>query len=84
MAHLKNSPPVDTSLEINVKYKKDDGELLFDPTIYKRLVRSLVNLTITQPDISYAINLVSQFMTTLQHLHFGAVQQIIHYFLWYS
>ena len=47
LARLENSTPVDTPLEVNVKYRKDEGELLSDPTIYRRLVRSLVYSTIT-------------------------------------
>lgn len=79
LAHLENSTPVDTPLEINVKYLKDYGTLLSDPTIYGRLAGSLVYLTIIRPDISFAINLVSQFMTNPRHLRFAAVKRIIWY-----
>lgn len=52
---------MDTRVEVNLKYHKDDDELLFVPTI-------------TRPDIFYAVNLVSPFMTlykfyTLQQLN---------------
>lgn len=57
LACLENSTPVETPLEVNVKYHKDDGDRLSNPTIYKKLVGSLVYLTITHPNISYAINL---------------------------
>lgn len=57
LACLENSTPVDTPLEVNVKYHKADGDPLSNPTIYKKLVGSLVYLTITHPNISYAINL---------------------------
>ena len=42
---------------------------------------SLMYLTITWPDISYAVNLVSQFVTRLRHLHLAAAWRIIRYSL---
>ncbi|RVW24373.1 Retrovirus-related Pol polyprotein from transposon RE1 [Vitis vinifera] len=46
---------VDTPMEVNVKYKKDEGDFLDDLTLYRRLVGSLIYLTTTRPDISYAL-----------------------------
>lgn len=48
--------------------------IIKDPTLYRHLVQSLIYLTITRPDISYAVNLVSQFMASPIHLHFAAVR----------
>ena len=81
MADLHDSSPVDTPVEVNLKLSKDDGDLLPDPQPYRRRVGSLVYLTITRPDISYAVNLVSQFMTAPRHLHLVAVKRIIRYLL---
>ena len=72
---------MDTPSEVNAKLRKDEGDLLVDPTVYRRLVGSLVYLTITRPDISYAVNVVSQFMTTPRHQHLVAVKRIIRYIL---
>jgi hypothetical protein len=44
------SNPVDTPLEVNVKYHCDDGDLLPDPLLYRQLVGSLNYLTITDPE----------------------------------
>ena len=76
---LQNSIPVDTPLEVNVKLSQDTGDPLPDPTMYSRLVGNLVYLTITRPEISYAVNLVNQFMTHPRHLHLFVVQHIIRY-----
>ena len=59
MAGLQNSTPVDTLVEVNVKLSQDTGDPLPNLTLYRCLVGSLVYLTITRPDISYAVNLVS-------------------------
>eukprot|EP00268_Persea_americana_P069010 TRINITY_DN9713_c0_g2_i1.p1 TRINITY_DN9713_c0_g2~~TRINITY_DN9713_c0_g2_i1.p1 ORF type:complete len:230 (+),score=29.01 TRINITY_DN9713_c0_g2_i1:27-692(+) len=74
LADLQSSSPVDTPLQIDLKLSKDDGTLLPDPHMYRRLVGSLVYLTIARPDISYAMNLVSQFMSAPKHLHLTAVK----------
>lgn len=62
-AQLQNTTQVDTPIEFNVKYRKDDDTPLSDPIVYRKLVGSLIYLTITQLNISHAVNLVSQFMT---------------------
>ncbi|KAL3523634.1 hypothetical protein ACH5RR_016468 [Cinchona calisaya] len=79
VAGLTNTTSVDTPMEINVKYRRDEGELLEDPTFYRKLVGSLIYLTITRPDISYAVHIVSKFMQAPRHLHLSAVRRIIKY-----
>ncbi|KAK2396270.1 putative mitochondrial protein [Trifolium repens] len=81
LAGLTNAAPVDTPMEVNVKLRKDEGELLQDPTFYRKLVGSLIYLTITRPDISFAVHTVSKFMQNPRHLHLSAVQRIIRYLL---
>lgn len=50
-AWLQNTTPVDNSLELNVKYNKDVGNPLSGPTVYRKLIGSLVYLTIICLDI---------------------------------
>ena len=66
-------------MEVIVKCRKDEGDLLDEPTIYRGLVGSLIYLTTTHPDIAYAVHQVSQFMSSPRHLHLAAVRRIIHY-----
>jgi len=47
---------VDTPMEVNVKYRKDEGDLLPDPTLYRCLVGSLIYLTTTRPNILYVVH----------------------------
>ena len=81
LAGLHRATPVDTPLEINLNLRKEDGDLLSDPTSYRRLVGSLAYLTITWPDIAYAVNVVSQCMRAPRHHHPVAVKRIIRYIL---
>ena len=79
LAGLQNSSSVDTPMEVNVKYQSEEGDLLFDPTVFRQLVGNLNYLTITRPNISFAVQQVSQFMQTPHHLHLAAVHRIIWY-----
>ena len=79
LAGLEDTSSVDTLMEVNVKYKKDEGDLLDEPTLYQRLVGSLIYLTTTRPDISFAVHQVSQFMSSPRHLHLAVVHRIIFY-----
>ncbi|XP_049389655.1 uncharacterized mitochondrial protein AtMg00810-like [Solanum stenotomum] len=81
LAGLQVSSSVDTPLEMNIKYRREEGDLLPDPTIFRQLVGSLNYLTITRPDISFAVQQVSQFMQAPHHLHLVAVRRIIRYLL---
>jgi len=81
LAGLQDSSPVDTPLEVNVKFQRDDEDLLPNPNLYWQLVGSLNYLTITRPDISCAVQQVSQFMQSPRHLHLVAVRRIIRYLL---
>jgi hypothetical protein len=55
--------PARIPLDQNMKLSKTDGESLIDPTMYRRLVGRLLYLTITRPDLSYSVQLLSQFMS---------------------
>ena len=54
-----DSKPVATPMEPNLKLMPDEGDFVDDPDTYRRLVGKLIYITITQPDISYAVSIVS-------------------------
>ncbi|RDX83513.1 hypothetical protein CR513_35559, partial [Mucuna pruriens] len=56
LAGLTNSTPIDTPFEVNVKYRQEEGDILDDPTLYHKLVGNLIYVTITCPNISFAIH----------------------------
>ena len=51
---LTDSKTVGTPVELNAHLTPLGGKPLSNPSLYKRLVGSLVYLTVTRPDISYA------------------------------
>ena len=73
LAGLQDASSVDTLLEVNTKYRHEEGNFISNPTIFRQLVGSLNYLTITRPDISFAVQQVSQFMQNPRHLHLAAV-----------
>jgi hypothetical protein len=56
--------PISIPLKQNVKLSVDKGDLVEDTTMYKHIVGSLIYMTITRLDLSYAIGVVSQFIQT--------------------
>ncbi|XP_070681832.1 uncharacterized mitochondrial protein AtMg00810-like [Malus domestica] len=46
---------------------------------YQRLVRRLIYLSLTRPDIAYAVSVVSQFMHASSKDHMAAVMRILSY-----
>uniref|UniRef100_A0A2N9EJA1 Integrase catalytic domain-containing protein n=1 Tax=Fagus sylvatica TaxID=28930 RepID=A0A2N9EJA1_FAGSY len=76
-AGITDSKIVDTPIEYNNRLNTHDGEPLPDATLYRQLVGSLVYLTVTRPDISYAVHIVSQFMAAPRSLHYAAVLRIL-------
>ncbi len=62
-----------------MKLSADEGDLVEDTTMYIRIVGSLIYMTITRPDLSYAVGVVSQFMQTPQKPHLDSVRRILRY-----
>ncbi|XP_019055438.1 PREDICTED: uncharacterized protein LOC109115681 [Nelumbo nucifera] len=79
LTNLGDSKIVDTPLELNLKLSKDDGSPLEDPTVYRQLVGSLICLTIAWPDISYVVQIVSQFVSSPRQPHLSTVHWIRRY-----
>ena len=50
-----------------------------DPTLYRQLIRSLMYLVNTRPNICYAVNTLSQFMVEPRRAHWAAAKHILRY-----
>jgi hypothetical protein len=71
--------PISIPLEQNVKLSADEGNLVEDTIMYRRIVKSLIYMTIIRLDLSYAIGMVSQFMQTPRKPHLDAMKRILKY-----
>uniref|UniRef100_A0A3Q7JBE5 Retrotransposon Copia-like N-terminal domain-containing protein n=1 Tax=Solanum lycopersicum TaxID=4081 RepID=A0A3Q7JBE5_SOLLC len=88
---LSSSRPVGASFEINHKLttaefdlqfpskKNGNDKLLDDPGVYQKLVGRLFYLTMTRPDIAFAVLLLSQFMHSPKTSHMEAAMRVVRY-----
>ncbi|KAH9292456.1 hypothetical protein KI387_042361 [Taxus chinensis] len=76
MANCKPSPtPYQSGIELTAACKSN----LVDATLYRQLVGSLLYLTHTRPDITFAVNLVSRFSHEPHESHWQAAKRILRY-----
>ncbi|XP_057429647.1 uncharacterized mitochondrial protein AtMg00810-like [Lotus japonicus] len=73
--------PVDISLVVNEKLKKEEGGRLVDTSMYRSLVGSLFYLTTSRPDLMFTATLLSRFMSKPNHLHLEAVKRVLRYIM---
>jgi len=64
--------PLDSKLQLTL-----DGDSFDQPQLYKKLVGKLIYLTITRPDLSHSISIVSQFMHSPTAAHMMIVKRIL-------
>ncbi|RVW55183.1 Retrovirus-related Pol polyprotein from transposon RE1 [Vitis vinifera] len=68
-----------TPMDPNVKFSQDEGDLLDDPSIYRRMIGKLLYLTITRPDLSFSVNRLSQFLAKPRIPHLQAAYHVLQY-----
>ncbi|CAO2838095.1 unnamed protein product [Amaranthus hypochondriacus] len=68
-----------TPLPLNHKMSATGAPLLQDPSIYRSLVGKLNFLTHTHPDLSYAVQTLSQYMQRPTTAHFEALKHTLGY-----
>jgi len=68
-----------TSVDYDAGMSSSDDPLLKDPTSYQRLVGKLIYLTMTRPDICYAVQTLSQFMHSPKQSHMNAALKVVKY-----
>lgn len=66
-------------MDPNLKLSAFDGDLLYNDSQYKRLIGRLLYLTISKPDICFAINKLNQFMAAPRTTHLDSVHHLLRY-----
>ncbi|KAF7827162.1 Retrovirus-related Pol polyprotein from transposon RE2 [Senna tora] len=68
---------VSTPMTSGLRLSKEGTNFMPNPQLYSTVVGSLQYATITRPELSFAINKVSQFMHSPQQVHWQAVKRIL-------
>ncbi|KAI3523163.1 hypothetical protein L1887_01220 [Cichorium endivia] len=66
-------------MEQNTKLGKNDEDVRVDANKYRRLVGRLLYLQATRPDITYSVNVLSQFVTDPRQSHMEAAIRVLRY-----
>jgi hypothetical protein len=70
--------PISTPLDRTVKLHPDSGRVC-DPTQFRQIIGSLIYLTITRPDVSYPVRVISQYMARPTEEHLQSALRILRY-----
>ena len=76
---MLGSKPVVSPMEQNLKLSQSDGDILSDPSQYRRLVGRLLYLIVTRPNISYSVQKLSWFMAKPTNTHLVAAYRVLKY-----
>lgn len=76
---MDGAKEVATPLNSSVVLTPMDGSPTVDPTPYRKLVGSLQYLAFTRPDVSFAVNRLSQFMHSPTQTHWQALKRVLRY-----
>lgn len=76
---LLGCEPVDTPMDPNIKLSDQSTSTPVDKGRYQRLVRKLIYLAHTRPDLAFPVSMVSRFMHAPCEEHLDGVLRILKY-----
>ena len=76
---LLAAKPVSIPMDPTVRLTVHEGELLSDPSQYRRLVGRLIYLTLSRPDITFTVHKLSQFLSQPRQPHLQATHHLLRY-----
>jgi hypothetical protein len=78
-AGMAECHPTTTPVDTRAKLSATEGNLVTNPSDYRSIVGALQYLTLTQPDLSYAVQQVCLYMHTPREPHLALVKRILRY-----
>jgi hypothetical protein len=76
---MDNAKPISSPMPTTTKLSQFHGDSFYDPHLYNNVVGSLQYLSLTRPDVSFAVNKVCQFMHNPTVHHWSAVKRLLRY-----
>ena len=76
---LLGSKPSAITLPVQHNLSSTTGTPLTDGSSYRRLVGQLIYLTITRPELSYPVHILSQFMAKPTDIHWNSALKLVRY-----
>ena len=77
--NMQDAKPVSSPMASSTSLTVHEGPSFPDHTLYRSTVGALQYLSLTRPDIAFAINKLSQFMHAPTLLHWQAVKRMLRY-----
>ena len=88
---MDKSSKISTPMSTNLRLTEDKEGKDVDQTLYRRMIGSLLYLTVSRPDISFSIGVCARFQSKPKESHLTAVKRIFKYLketlevgIWYS
>eukprot|EP00253_Pinus_taeda_P030173 PITA_30173 len=76
---MQDCKPAMTPMEPRLKLSAQSSSPLVDESLFRQLVGSLIYLTATRPDISFAVSYISRFISAPKADHWIAAKHVLHY-----
>uniref|UniRef100_A0A803QDL5 Mitochondrial protein n=2 Tax=Cannabis sativa TaxID=3483 RepID=A0A803QDL5_CANSA len=76
---MLNAKSCNTPICHGYKLYNTNSEVFSDPTLYRSTIGALQYLTLTRPDLSFAVNKLSQFMQSPTLAHWCACKRVLRY-----
>ncbi|KAJ4755932.1 polyprotein [Rhynchospora pubera] len=77
--NMLNAKPTTTPIATGISLTPGDSEPFSDPHLYRSIVGALQYATVTRPDLSFAVNKLSQFMHSPNLNQWTAVKRVLRY-----
>jgi hypothetical protein len=77
--NMLTAKTVTSPMSSSTTLSRFDGEAFDDPSLYRSIVGSLQYLSLTRPDVSFAVNKVCQFLQRPTIPHWTTVKRILRY-----
>jgi len=76
---MESTKPIDTPISPSTRLVEDDRSPSVEEKLYRGMIRSLLYLTASRPDIVFSVGLSARFQSNPKETHLKAVKRILRY-----